>query len=73
MSIGGRLFTAPVPLGSSQENRRVAARSSPQLAGGEKIAVVAGHCLVPCDLGSLGLGGLPASMLLGSWPLSCSL
>ena len=33
--------------------------------------MVAGHCLVPFDLWSFGLGGLPATMLLGCWPLPC--
>ena len=33
--------------------------------------MVAGHCLVPADLRSFGLGGLPATMLLGCWPLPC--
>ena len=31
--------------------------------------MVAGHCLVPFDLFSFGLGGLPSTMLLGCWPL----
>ena len=33
--------------------------------------MVAGHCIVPFDLWSFGLGGLPATMLLGCWPLPC--
>ena len=33
--------------------------------------MVAGHCLVPSNLWSFGLGGLPATMLLGCWPLPC--
>ena len=33
--------------------------------------MVAGHCLAPFDLWSFGLGGLPATILLGCWPLSC--
>ena len=38
--------TAPVPLGSlPRENRRVAARSSPQLAGGETLASTASPAL----------------------------
>ena len=47
-------------------------RSSP--FGGEiPHGMVAGHCLAPFGLASFGLGSLPAAMLLGCWPLSCSL
>ena len=35
------------------------------------LVLVPGHCLAPFGLWSYGLGGLPAAILLGCWPLSC--
>ena len=46
--------------------------SSSPFGGEIPHGMVAGHCLAPFGLWSFGLGSLPASMLLGCWPLSCS-